>query len=136
MNQFTIQSTESSSSITLSNRDGEFFVLEIETSDLAAKKRVSTYTDEYGIYNLFKNASAHNPPWLAPYVWESLEGELTIEISCTSTGSVNICIKIDTHYYTPHIITPYVWDFGYEANSSPETKISGFSHTTITPYKT
>ena len=50
--------------------------------------------------------------------------------------TVNICIKIDTHYYTPHIITPYVWDFGYEANSSPETKISGFSHTTITPYKT
>jgi len=50
--------------------------------------------------------------------------------------TVNICIKINTHYYTPYIITPYVWDFGYEANSSPETKISGFSHTTITPYKT
>ncbi len=93
MDTFTIFSTVSNEKYTFSNRDGEFFTFEVSGSDVGAKGKVSTYTDEFGIAKLFSGVNELGRPWEGCKEWKSLEGEFTIKLTCNSLGHINMQVN-------------------------------------------
>ena len=85
--ELSICSASSAREVVFSNRDGEFFTVDLIGSP-SATMRVSTYTDDLGLNNLFIKLGRMNKPWSKPLRWESLEGEFSISASCSSTGVV------------------------------------------------
>lgn len=94
MYKFEISSNTSDEKYVFSNQDGEYFTFAVVGSNLSAKIRVCTYTDELGILKLFESANKSMKPWDGSKSWESLEGEFKIELSCSSTGQVKIFVAM------------------------------------------
>src|SRR5690606_39843651 len=59
-----------------------------------SSRKVSTYTDEFGVAKLFSKVDELGTPWHGVESWESLEGEFVINITCDSSGHVTIQIKL------------------------------------------
>jgi hypothetical protein len=94
MDKFSITSSSSNEQFIFSERDGEFFNFEVFGESVQASRKVTTYTDEFGISNLFSKLSALNSPWEGSECWKSLEGEFEITVTCNSTGHVTIQVKL------------------------------------------
>lgn len=91
--EISLESAISSRRLLFTNRDGEFFNLEL-LGNPSTSIRVSTYTDDNGLNNLFTRIGSLSRPWKGTLNWESLEGELAIKVSCSSLGQVNFEISI------------------------------------------
>ena len=94
MEKFSITSSTSNEQFIFSERNGEFFDFEVVGEDLRAVIKVSTYTDDLGIFNLFQKVGGYTRPWDGEESWESLEGEFVITLTCNSTGTVIIQVKL------------------------------------------
>lgn len=95
MDNFSINSSTSNEEFIFSGRDGEFFNFEVVSENLKATRKVSTYTDDLGIANLFNKVSGYTTAWEGSESWESLEGEFLITLTCNSTGHVKIQVKLN-----------------------------------------
>ncbi|WP_183907293.1 DUF6228 family protein [Simiduia aestuariiviva] len=94
MDKFSITSSSSKEQYIFSERDGEFFKFEVVAESVHASRKVTTYTDEFGIANLFSKLSEFNSPWTGVESWKSLEGEFEMAVTCNSTGHVTIQVKL------------------------------------------
>lgn len=94
MDTFSIKSSSSNEQFVFSERDGEFFQFEVVGEAIRASRKVSTYTDEFGVAKLFSKVDELGTPWHGVESWESLEGEFVINITCDSSGHVTIQIKL------------------------------------------
>ncbi|BBM02437.1 DUF6228 family protein [Microbulbifer sp. GL-2] len=94
MDKFLITSSSSNEQFIFSQRDGEFFRFEVVGEAIRATGKVSTYTDEFGIANLFTKVSELESTWDGAESWKSLEGEFEITLTCNSTGHVTIQVKL------------------------------------------
>ena len=91
--EFSIKSASSSQELTIFNRDGEYFEVQL-AGVVSAHIRVYAYTDEQGLNNLFQKLGGMNKPWKGELAWESLEGEFKISVSCSSLGQVQFNIAL------------------------------------------
>lgn len=96
-NLFSIHSVSSDREFIFSNRDGEFFNFEIKGHEISAAIKVSTYTDDNGLNNLFKELSSFERPWQGTRSWESLEGEFEIHASCATLGQVTFVVNLRSY---------------------------------------
>ncbi|MBB3170026.1 DUF6228 family protein [Simiduia aestuariiviva] len=94
MSRFPIISSSSNEQFIFSERDGEFFNFEVVGEFVQASRRVTTYTDEFGIANLFSKLSEFSSPWDGAESWKSLEGEFEMAVTCNLTGHVTIQVKL------------------------------------------
>jgi hypothetical protein len=94
MDKFLITSSSSNEQFIFSQRDGEFFKFEVVGKAIKATRKVSTYTDEFGIANLFSKVSELKFIWDGAEIWRSLEGEFEVALKCSSTGHVTIQVKL------------------------------------------
>ena len=94
MDRFSIRSTKTDKVITFSNRDGEYFNFELKGREIEFRRRVTTYTDEFGVSKLFRKVASYNKPWSGVESWESIEGELGLSLECDSLGHVTIRVTV------------------------------------------
>lgn len=92
---FSIHSTESGSILTFDKVQGDYFSVCFSSSALSVKRGVLAYTDAHGLANLFEYLASHEFPWLTSEKWESIEGEFSLNATCSSRGIVNfkVCIS-------------------------------------------
>jgi hypothetical protein len=94
---FSIHSVSSDREFIFSNRDGEFFNFELKDHEISAAIKVSTYTDDNGLNNLFKELSSFEKPWQGTRSWRSLEGEFELTVSCATLGQVTFVATLHSY---------------------------------------
>ena len=94
MDKFSITSSSSNEQYIFSERAGELFNFEVVGESVQASRKVTTYTDEFGIANLFSKLSELNSPWEGAESWKSIEGEFEMAVTCNLTGHVTIQVKL------------------------------------------
>ena len=87
-----IYSNTSDRVLTLSNRRGEFFTAKLGGNPEAAID-VSTYADEYGLLEFFRELADFSAPWQEKMAWSSLEEEFKISATSSSLGRVTFAIE-------------------------------------------
>ena len=93
----TIHSVSSDRAFIFSNRNGEFFNFELKSVEVSAALRVSTYTDDHGLTNFFKELTGFEKPWQGTRSWRSLEGEFEIHASCATLGQVTFEVNLQSY---------------------------------------
>jgi hypothetical protein len=91
---FSINSVKSDRVLIFSHRVGEFFRAELKGHDLSASIKVSTYTDNDGLNQLFQELGSSERPWQGEKSWSSLEGEFTLSATCSSLGVVCFYVSL------------------------------------------
>ena len=90
-----IKSSSSDAVLEFSRVEGEYFEASLRSSSHSASKRVCCYTDPGGIASLFDDAAAHWRGWSGTKRWESIEGELTLELTADRTGHITLDVTIN-----------------------------------------
>ncbi|MFK8068923.1 MAG: DUF6228 family protein [Gammaproteobacteria bacterium] len=87
--EFSIRSASSSQQMIFSNRDEEHFDVELK-GPVSAKIQVYLHpiSDEESLKLLFQELGEFNKPWQGSKNWESLEGEFTVSITCSTLGQI------------------------------------------------
>ena len=67
-----IKSNTSDRILSLSNRRGEWFTAKISGNPQVAID-VTTYADEYGLFQFFRKLAGFNTPWQGEITWSSLD---------------------------------------------------------------
>jgi hypothetical protein len=95
---FTIHSVSSDRELIFSNREGDFFNVELKGIEVSGAKKVWTHDDANTFKNFFKELAGFEKPWQGSLDIQSLEGEFEISVSCTNLGNVIFSIKISSGY--------------------------------------
>jgi len=92
----TLRLTSSNSDVAIEFSDVErdYFRVSVIAHDHSATRRVYAYTDGAGIARLFADAAREWKGWNGVKVWESLEGELRIELSIDRLGHVIVAVQL------------------------------------------
>jgi len=92
----TLRLTSSNSDVVVefSDIEDDYFRVSVMSHDHSATRRVYAYTDGAGISRLFADAAEEWRVWKEPKVWESLEGELRIELSIDRLGHVAVAVRV------------------------------------------
>lgn len=94
MNTLRLSSSNSDVVIEFSDVEDDYFRVAVRSHDHSATRRVYAFTDGPGITGLFTEAAEQWNGWQGAKVWESLEGELRIELSIDRLGHVTVGIRV------------------------------------------
>ena len=90
-----IKSTAGRRVLRFYDRDGDDFHVSVEGDGPQVTKEICAFTDPAGIANLFAACARDWKGWSDERFWESLEGDLRIDVSSSMTGQIKIevCIR-------------------------------------------
>jgi hypothetical protein len=80
---------------------GEDFEVRVEAGDHSARRLVSTYMNPKGPAPLFRDAARRWKGWKGTKDWQSLEGELRLELTTDRTGHVVVDVEVRADYGGP-----------------------------------
>lgn len=89
-----LKSSNSDAALEFSDIDGDCFRITLLPRDHSATRRVYAYTDASGIARLFGEAAREWKGWKGSKHWESLEGELRLELKIDRLGHVSLVVRI------------------------------------------
>ena len=89
-----IRSSNSDAALEFFDVQGDAFRIAVIARDHSAVREISSYTDAYGIVRLFSEAARDWRGWQGRKVWESLEGELRLEMTSDRRGHVALGVRI------------------------------------------
>jgi hypothetical protein len=89
-----LTSSNSGATIEFSQVQGDSFHLSVLHLNYSASRSVSAYTDPDGIARLWADAAREWRGWHGAKVWESLEGELRIQLSTDRAGHVELRVRL------------------------------------------
>ena len=89
-----LNSSNSDAVIEFFDIEDDYFRVSVIAHDHSATRRVYAYTDGGGIARLFAEAAKEWKGWHGAKVWESLEGELRIELSIDRLGHVTVAVRV------------------------------------------
>ncbi|MDR2013208.1 MAG: DUF6228 family protein [Rhodanobacter sp.] len=91
---FSIKSSTSDRELVFLNPKRECFVVELRGTALEASRSVYAYTDATGLLQFFCTLATYERPWNKPERWEALEGEFSVEATCSPLGQVTFFIRL------------------------------------------
>ncbi len=91
-----LASSNSDVVVELSGVDDDYFRVSVVSHDHSATLRVYAYTGGAGIARLLAEAAREWRGWQEPKVWESLEGELRIELRVDRLGHVTVAVRLQS----------------------------------------
>jgi hypothetical protein len=94
---YRIHSSISDREIVFSNKEVNWFDVEIFSSTLRCSHSVWHDETHPRVDEFFRELAAFRKPWDDERIWESLEGDLRISASCSRTGNVHLSINIKQH---------------------------------------
>lgn len=94
MSTLRLKSSNSDTVVEFFDVEGDFFRVSVISCDHSATRGVHAYTDRAGIARLFADAAKEWRGWQEPKVWESLGGELRIELSIDNRGHVTVAVRV------------------------------------------
>ena len=89
-----IKASNSDAAFEFSDVEGDTFRIAVLARDHSAVRRVSAYRDTHGVMRLFSEAARDWRGWQGAKVWESLEGELRLEMTTDRSGHVTLRARI------------------------------------------
>ncbi len=89
-----LKSANSDVEIEFSGVRGDEFDFRIASHDHFGARRVSAYTDADGVVRLFSEAARDWRGWSATKTWESLEGELRLQLTIDRAGHVTLTVRL------------------------------------------
>lgn len=95
---FSIHSVSSDRELIFSNRNGEFFNIELKSIEVSGVRKVWTHDDANTFNNFFKELAGFEKPWQGNLDIQSLEGEFEISVSCTNLGNVIFSITLSSGF--------------------------------------
>jgi len=90
----TIKSAKGRRSLTLSNRNGDYFDVELAGDAVSAKKRVWGYTDTEFLGELFDSIARDWKGWDGERQWAAIEGDFSITASSDKLGHIRLDVVI------------------------------------------
>ncbi|MCC6672584.1 MAG: hypothetical protein IT458_16080 [Planctomycetes bacterium] len=94
MSTLRLTSSNSDAVVEFSDVEDDHFRVSVISRDHSATRHVYAYTDGAGIARLLAEAAKDWKGWQEPKVWESLEGELRIELSIDCLGHVTVAVRL------------------------------------------
>jgi hypothetical protein len=94
MDVLRLASSSSDAVLELSEVDGDDFRATVRAHDRFATLRVCAYTDPRGIVRLFAEAARDWRGWTGAKAWESLEGELGLQLTTDRLGHVTLAVRL------------------------------------------
>lgn len=94
MNMLQLKSSSSETEIQFYDVEDDSFSIAVVAHDHAASRRAHAYTDALGVVRLFEDAARDWKGWEGGKVWESLDGELRLELSADRRGHISLCVQI------------------------------------------
>jgi hypothetical protein len=126
MTNLILQASSPSSSLHFSNKNGEYFDLEITTPALSARKKIFiyTYASSNGFVDFFERLASFQRPWPHHEEWETLEGELKLDATCSASGLVEIKVNLQNMVENDNwsLKCTMIFDFGSLAKISSDAK--------------
>ena len=101
MPALSLKSVNTDASLTFSDHSGDYVDVHLQGGDHSASRRVYLYTDAKSISRLFLDAATHQTGWSGSKVWESLEGELRLELTADRLGHVTVGVRIRNDFGGP-----------------------------------
>ncbi len=93
---FSIHSANSDRELIFSSYQGEQFQIELKGSGISALTGVWTggklYSQSLSVF--LKELASFTKPWKGSQDWESLEGELSLSVTCATLGQVTFGVEI------------------------------------------
>lgn len=74
------------------SRSGDYFAVSVEGDGPQATKSIWGYTDCEFLVQLFESIASEWRGWKGERTWESIEHDLRLAVSCSSTGHVTILV--------------------------------------------
>lgn len=74
--------------------NGDYFRVTVEGDGPEVTKGIYAYTDSSGLADLFESCAKDWTGWTDDRFWESIEGDLRLEIYSSRTGQVTIKVRI------------------------------------------
>lgn len=90
-----IKSSSSDAVLEFGRVEGDYFEASLRSSSHSAAKRVCCYTDPQGVANLFEEAATNWRGWSGAKRWDSIEGELSLQLVADHTGHLTLTVVIN-----------------------------------------
>jgi hypothetical protein len=90
-----IESSSSDAVLEFGRVEGDYFEVSLSSSSHSAVKRICCYTDPQGVANLFAEAATNWRGWSGAKSWDSVEGELSLQLTADHTGHVTLTVVIN-----------------------------------------
>ncbi|MEA2700296.1 MAG: hypothetical protein QOI66_4567 [Myxococcales bacterium] len=89
-----LRSSNSEVEIQFSDVVEDYFRVSVVARDHSASRKVYAYTDAHGVVKMFAEAARDWKGWQGAKVWQSLEGELRLELRADHLGHVSLRAEI------------------------------------------
>jgi hypothetical protein len=89
-----LKSSNSEAEIQFSDVVEDYFRVSVVARDHSASRKVCAYTDARGVVKMFAEAARDWKGWQGAKVWQSLEGELRLELRADHLGHVSLRAEI------------------------------------------
>lgn len=90
----TIRSTSSNRVLEIGALTGSFFPVSLSGHSASSHIQLWTETDAPELASFFQSLGQHKTPWKGTLAWASLEGDLSLFVTCTALGSVTFQVKL------------------------------------------
>src|SRR5690349_6853450 len=94
---FIIKSARSDGELAFVENEGDYFKVELRSSELSAFRRIWGYTDCELFVDLLRHLAQQERGWEAPAEWKSIESDLTLRFRSDSHG--HVFIDIEMHHW-------------------------------------
>jgi hypothetical protein len=94
MSALRLTSSSSDVALEFSGVEGDYFRVAVVGRDHSATRRVYAHTDGKGVARLLSEAADEWRGWRGCKSWESLEGELRLELTADRLGHVTLAVRI------------------------------------------
>lgn len=95
MKEFRIKSSLSDVELRLFNIHGDYFTIEIVSSNIKAAREVWAYTDSYTFADFLEALASQDSPWEGSEAWESIEGEFKFWATCSKLRQITFEIELN-----------------------------------------
>ena len=89
-----MKSTQGRRSLKFSNREGDYFTVELAGDGISATKRIWGYTDTGFLVDLFESIARDWKGWDGERHWSAIESDLEIDATSDRLGHIKLQIKI------------------------------------------
>ena len=94
MKEFRIKSCLSELELRFFNPQVDYFSVEIISPTIRAVKEVWAYTNSYTLADLLEALASQNNTWEHEEIWESLEQEVKLLVTCSKLGQIIFEIEL------------------------------------------
>jgi len=124
MNKFIIKSVESDLKLILSDMQGEYFKVQLESERINAIHEVWAYTDAYEFSGFMNDLAAQDKPWSGVKSWGSIENDFVLSAKCSSLGQVTFEVELSKFGSSEEwqVKTHIVSEFGQLPNLAKSAK--------------